>query len=731
MKRTMDVWRISGLATLLCGLAGCADTGAPEPGNLDPVEAAVAELGVAIPGCAASGSGYVTATGVLTLTVDADALVLSTLAGKFTANGLPCAGTVGVPPVMNTPLSTLNVNKIVVLGSTGDNTVIVDLLPGTFGTKVFSSTSSTTIGGIVVDFLTAPTGGNDSLMIRGMSTAETYKFGELAGNVYVEVTNDKIADIKVLPPALGVTLTASLGGGIDNVIATLATGDITGFAGTVIAPVTLGTNATTDFGVTAYGGAADDKFTGGLGNDAFYGGLGNDTFTTSAILDDGADIYSGDEGVDIVDYSLRTAPLAIDLGPAVASITGTIDLTTLTYPTGLDTLTLIFSIDGAANTTVTFAAPADAAAVVGQINAILAGTASLNAANHLVLSSAALVASSSSVNIKASTSLTAMGFTVTGATAVTILDDDDGLSGEQDDVRYTTENVTGGSGNDVITGNAAKNIIKGGDGDDTISGGANTVFAVAADGDQLSGEGGNDTFLLPVGNPFAVLNGGTGANTASFAGRTAALVLTNNGIALDGDATIGLGGAGEKVNIMLDVQKMVGGAGADKITGGAGDDILVGGAGADELSGGAGEDTVDYSASTVALNVSLCFTPLMSNCPTADDGASGTPELDQVHLIEHIIGGTVNDVLSAPVLALPLLPVDVTIEGGTGNDMITGGNGSDTLWGDAGNDTILGGAGNDSISGGVGVDVLNGGADDGDICISDASDSPAKLECEL
>jgi Ca2+-binding RTX toxin-like protein len=140
--------------------------------------------------------------------------------------------------------------------------------------------------------------------------------------------------------------------------------------------------------------------------------------------------------------------------------------------------------------------------------------------------------------------------------------------------------------------------------------------------------------------------------------------------------------------------------------------------------GGGGEDTADYSGVTVAQTVSLCFTATMAACPTADDGAAS--EGDQVWQIEHLIGGEGVDTFTAPGAT-----VDVIFEGGLGNDILTGGDGNDTIWGDDGDDTLNGGKGNDNISGGAGVDILNGGADDGDICIADSDDAPAKVDCEL
>jgi len=733
MKRLKDVRRITALASLLLGLAGCSSSNDKEPaGDLDPVEAAAEELGVAITGCASGGFVYSAAVGVvpaggtLTLQVSDDALVLSTLGGKLTANGIVCNGVVAASGNTLSPLTTLNVSKIVIEGDSGVNTVILDFLPGSFGSKILSAN-----GGITVDFL-SDDGGADNFMIRGQATAETYKFGELAGNVYVEVSGDKLADIKIEPSMDGLSLTTSMGGGADTVKATLVSSgamqDITAFGTTTIAPVTLGTDNTTSFAVTAYGGALDDKFTGGLGDDSFFGGDGNDTFNMAAV-DDGADTYSGDNGIDTVDYSpraLSTDAMEIDLGPEFIAVKGTEDLAKIAYGAGgagaLNTLVVNLKIDTVAKV-VTFVAPTDPVDVVAKINAVLltAGTASMNGQNQLVISTTTAVAASA-VEVEAGTANTLLGLTAGEVSSVA--DADDGLSGEADDVRYSTENVTSGAGNDTIIGNALKNVIKGGAGNDIISGGGNAVFATMADGDSLLGEDGDDTFWMPVKNPWAVLNGGAGANAVNFSGRAAALVLTNNGIALDGDPTAGTGG--EKINIAADIQKMVGGFGADKLTGGAGADILVGGPGSDELAGGGGEDTADYSGVTVAQSVSLCFTATMAGCGAANDGASLVPEADQVWQIEHVIGGDGIDTFTAPGAT-----VDVIFEGGLEDDILTGGDGNDTIWGDDGDDDIDGGKGNDNISGGDGADILDGGDDDGDICIADGDDAPAKVNCEL
>lgn len=105
------------------------------------------------------------------------------------------------------------------------------------------------------------------------------------------------------------------------------------------------------------------------------------------------------------------------------------------------------------------------------------------------------------------------------------------------------ENATGGSGNDVLIGNAANNVVTGNDGNDT-----------------LLGRAGNDT-----------LNGGNGLDS------------------LDG------GDNNDILNGGNDVDQLSGGAGNDVLNGGNDDDVLNGGAGNDTLNGGNGKDTYVFT----------------------------------------------------------------------------------------------------------------------------------------
>jgi Ca2+-binding RTX toxin-like protein len=844
------IFRLKKLAVaplaLLAGLSACAGAPPVEEAG-DPVDLAVAaaDLGVAIDGCADGvTSGWVAATGTLTLTMGTtggeDVLVLSAPGGKIAANGNLCTGTIST--VANTPLTTANVQKISIVGTTVADKVIVDLLPGSFGTKIFSAK-----GGLSIDFTATNSAGTDSLMVRGSGAAEKMKVGETSnGDLYLELTGDKNADLKVTTGATAPAISISMGSGADTFNGSPATTDVTGFSGTTIAlaPLTAA--------LTVYGGAGNDVIQGGAGADSLNGGDNDDTFKSS-VAADGSDVYSGDNGTDTVDYSNRTAAIVADIGPKLPTVVGSKDLSTLSYasagplhnkvlyfatdnnavkvvtfsnPTspanvvyqinqvfdvsgattvatlvgenklklsaaarirvtpegsstaataallgiggaasgtsapmigtadvasgnGLTTSELNLKVDGTACGVVTFATPTSGAAIATAINAVTGctGVASVlsDGTKEYITLSSPTTAIGSTVEVLADSdtaSLTALGLTSGATSAFWQHDKDDGLSGEKDDIRYSVENVTGGTAGDTLVGSDLKNILKGGAGNDKFEGGPNASCS-AVNGDSLQGEAGDDTFFVPVADCFVALNGGIGADTADYSARGAALTLTNDSVALDGETS-------EKGNVDKTIETMIGGFGADTLTGGAGNDtlkggggddtlngaagndVLVGGLGSDTMNGGLGtDDKVDYSASTVAVSVTLCIAPnaltgTSVDCGNADDGETGI-ESDQVLNLEHYLGGSGVDTVVASTTA----GVDVTLEGGAGADKLTGGPGNDTIYGDADADAWLRGlAGDDYIVGGAGIDVIEGGDGDGDICISDSDDSPAAADCE-
>jgi Ca2+-binding RTX toxin-like protein len=229
-----------------------------------------------------------------------------------------------------------------------------------------------------------------------------------------------------------------------------------------------------------------------------------------------------------------------------------------------------------------------------------------------------------------------------------------------------TANITafGLDGNDTITLNEAngalvKASLFGGAGNDVITGGSGN--------DQLFGESGNDTLLGKGGNDL--LFGGAGNDTLT-------------------------GGDGN--------DQMFGEAGNDRMIWNPGDD-------SDLMEGGSGEDTAEVNGG----NGAETFTITANGTRVRFDRVTPAPFAIDIGTTEHLTlnanGG--DDVINAGN-GLGAL-IQLTIDGGTGNDIINGGDGNDMLIGGDGNDFIDGNRGADTAFLGTGDDTFQWDPGDG------------------
>ncbi|HEX9415657.1 MAG TPA: calcium-binding protein [Gaiellaceae bacterium] len=251
------------------------------------------------------------------------------------------------------------------------------------------------------------------------------------------------------------------------------------------------------------------------------------------------------------------------------------------------------------------------------------------------------------------------GFNCTGAPI-----GNDGEPGEGDNVNEDVENVTGGSGDDSLYGDAAANVLDGGPGPDL-----------------LDGRLGADT-----------LTGGAGIDLADYSSRSADVDVTLDGAANDGEAgsPVGEGDNVDTENVRGGAghDTLVGDANANVLSGEAGGDRLAGGAGPDRLMGGDGTDSVFYVTRTQDIHVTLDGYP--------DDGTWTVPD--------------------------PANPSNVITEGDnvwTDVEVVVAGSGNDLLVGNGAGQVFSGGAGNDALSGGGGIDQMFGDAGDDQIHVED------------
>jgi Ca2+-binding RTX toxin-like protein len=222
----------------------------------------------------------------------------------------------------------------------------------------------------------------------------------------------------------------------------------------------------------------------------------------------------------------------------------------------------------------------------------------------------------------------------------------------------------GQAGNDTISisevnGVLPKANIFGGAGNDTLTGGSGD--------DQLFGEAGNDTLLGKGGNDF--LFGGAGNDT------------------------------------------LTGGVGDDQVFGEAGNDRMIWnpGEGTDLNEGGDGSDTVEVNGGNGAESFSVTANGTRVRFDRITPGPFSIDIGTSENLVLNANGG--DDTFTAGNGLATL--IQITVDGGTGNDTLLGGDGADLLIGGDGNDFIDGNRGNDTLIGGAGDDVFQWDPGDG------------------
>ena len=231
---------------------------------------------------------------------------------------------------------------------------------------------------------------------------------------------------------------------------------------------------------------------------------------------------------------------------------------------------------------------------------------------------------------------------------------------------------------------------------------ANTVLI------QIFGRGGNDQLALDEANgalPKANLFGEAGDDMLT--GGSGADVLTGGP---GNDTLLGKGGS----------DSLLGGDENDTVTGGDGDDVAQLGSGNDRfiwnpgddtdiVEGGDGVDTAEVNGGNGAED----FTITANGTRVRFDRINPAPFLLDLGTCENLVlnanGG--NDTLSCSGNLAAL--IQITADGGAGDDTLLGSNGADVLLGGDNNDFIDGNQGNDVVFLGAGDDVFQWDPGDG------------------
>lgn len=253
-----------------------------------------------------------------------------------------------------------------------------------------------------------------------------------------------------------------------------------------------------------------------------------------------------------------------------------------------------------------------------------------------------------------------------------------------------------------------------------ILGGTSTVANTSLI--QVFGLGGNDTLALNEANgalPRANLFGGNG-NDILTGGSGGDMLFGQAG----NDTLLGRGG----------VDFLFGGADNDTLTGGDGDDQAFGESGNDRMvwnpgddtdlnEGGAGIDTIEVNGGNGAED----FTVTANGTRVRFDRVAPAPFSLDIGTSENLVvnanGG--DDTFNAGNGLAAL--IQITVDGGAGNDRLNGGDGDDVLLGGDGNDFVDGNRGDDLALLGAGDDTFQWDPGDGNDVIEGQAGRDAML----
>jgi Ca2+-binding RTX toxin-like protein len=261
-------------------------------------------------------------------------------------------------------------------------------------------------------------------------------------------------------------------------------------------------------------------------------------------------------------------------------------------------------------------------------------------------------------------------------------DDNVNASALAADAIQLTEN--GGLGNDALVGGQGGDLVNGGDGNDVaVMGAGDDVFVwnPGDDNDTLEGQAGFDRLLFNGSNAAENIQLAANGDRVRFTRDIASVVMDVNDV--EGIDFNALGGADNVVvsdlsgTDVIEVNTNLGSGDA------AQDTVAVHGTSNDDVALVAG-DASGVAVLGLAAQVNI----------TGSEAAN-----DRVRV--NALAG--DDVVEASSLVAGA--IQLTEDGGDGNDVLIGSDGDDVLLGGPGDDVLLGGAGVDVIDGGDGDDV--------------------------
>lgn len=438
------------------------------------------------------------------------------------------------------------------------------------------------------------------------------------------------------------------------------------------------------------GNAGDDSLNGGTGNDTLDGGSGNDTYTFTDGW--GNDTLVDSDGTDVLDFSLVTTALTVDLSDSQAN-----DVTDGTHSVNWTGIVFETVLGGAGNDSIQGGAASELLVGNGGNDTLNGGGGNDTLDGGIGEDTYAFSDGWGADLITDSDGVARLDFGgVTGDLTINLgtTQVSDGTN-SVDWSGIAMVSAAGGAGNDTLTGTAANNLLIGNAGADTLTGGAGD--------DTMDGGSGNDVFVFDTGWGNDTVTGGDGMDMLDFATITANMTVDlENGLATDGTSSVTWS--------TYDIDQVTTGSGNDVLTGNYGYNTLNGGAGddiylysnfwrGDTIIDSSGNDTLDFSSMALAgIQVNL----VSSDGHEAWYGEHYINWSDDA--IENVIGTHMADMIVGNSAANNII-------GGDGDDTLSGGIGSDTLDGGAYSDTYLfaDGWGTDTIIDSGGSDTFDFG----------------------
>ena len=267
--------------------------------------------------------------------------------------------------------------------------------------------------------------------------------------------------------------------------------------------------------------------------------------------------------------------------------------------------------------------------------------------------------------------------------------------------------INGGDGSDVIETDddfSAQMYVTGGAGDDQITGGSGGSVIIDTQGNNtVAVNGGSNTVITGDGNDNVTANGGSN------------VIYTQGGI---DDITLN-----EQKPAVLGMNSLMTGSSfslsENEVHSGGGDDIVTANGGSNSIYGEDGEDAIIAYKGTNSVyggadddNITL-----MDGNNTVF-GEDGDDRITAYNGLNYISGGDGDEEVT-------VYDGSSTVYGNNGNDHIKAYKGDHAFYGEAGNDRIEGGTGREYIEGGYGNDYIDGG-EGGDVIYAGYGDDEVR-----